>query len=336
MKICLVGGIFHKSVEARSRVQPTTETMLAEGLKLRGHDVICLGPRDLGAGTRASVLGEADVVHVHHPGRLTTLLSLIGGTTPLVYTPHRTNLPPKRILALGHRRMMRRADRIVALSPAEAEEVCHRWGREGEGVATIPNGFDDSPFPRQDRSRPGDGTPWTVLFVGQLLEPKQPEAILEAVDCPELTDVVVRYVSHNPVLQPELEREVEARHLEQRVTFVGQRNGKELAAEYHAAHVLVLPSRSLEALPSVITEATFTGLPVIAGDVGGIRWQLGGSGHCIEDIDASKLRSALTGLFSNYEDEVRAARKAAERSRRLFSEDEMIDRHVDLYAGLTA
>ncbi len=61
------------------------------------------------------------------------------------------------------------------------------------------------------------------------------------------------------------------------VRFTGPLTGEALAARYAAADLLVLPSRS-ETWGLVITEALARGIPVIAGDVGGVPQALGWAG----------------------------------------------------------
>lgn len=335
MHIALTGGIFHHPVEYRCTLQPTTETMLSESLRARGHQVTEWGPRDVGAIHRLRGL-DVDLVHVHHPGRLTTALSLVPHPVPVIYTPHRTNLPRKRLLTLGHTRLLARATRVVALSPTEVSLLTSERGVDPARIALIPNGFDHAPFPFTQRSAPAAGEPWTLLFVGQLIPPKQPLSIVEAIDCAELRGRVrLRFVFHRERLLDELRAEVVRRNLSDAVEFVGRLHGDQLSAEYSAAHFLLLPSRTLEALPSVITEAVFTGLPVIAGDVGGIRWQLDGFGVCVPDLDARTLRAALLSAMSSYSSFTTRAAGAAHSFRSRFSVDTMVDQHLDLYESLT-
>lgn len=334
MRIVIVGAIFHRSEQERSRLQPTTETMLADGLEENGHEVVRLSPRDWMRGRRLANDPTVDAIHLHHPSLLTTFLAFAPARVPLVYTPHRTNLPPKLRHAVGHRRMFGRARQVVTLSPLERQHVADTWGITGDRNVVIPNGFDDSQFPYVERNRPQNDEMWNLLFVGQLIEPKQPTSILEAIDHPELGNVRVRYVTHNPRLKDELVQETTQRELGDRVTFVGQRHGEELFEEYRDAHIFVLPSNDLEALPSVITESMFTGLPVVAGDVGGIRWQLNGLGRCIKDIDAQSLRGGLLDMMTNYHGAVAAGRSSAGRAREIFSKGEMVQRHIDLYKSL--
>ncbi len=66
------------------------------------------------------------------------------------------------------------------------------------------------------------------------------------------------------------------------------------------ADVLLLPSAH-EALPSVVSEALLTGLPVIASNVGGIPTQVGDAGILVSPGAHSPLDLPIKQLMADYE-----------------------------------
>jgi glycosyltransferase involved in cell wall biosynthesis len=97
--------------------------------------------------------------------------------------------------------------------------------------------------------------------------------------------------------------------------------------------VLVLPSR-YEALPSVLTEAMLSGLPVVASDVGGIAEQIGDHGEVVPPGDAAGLSQGIANVILDYGTAVSRADRAAHRARDRFTIEAMVEAHVRLYQNV--
>lgn len=329
MRVAICGGILHHSSARRRRVQPTTETILVEGLSSAGIDVLELSPRALGRGVAAAFRG-VDLVHIHHPGRLTSVLGFLPARAPLIYTPHRMYDPDRALLAVGHRRMKQAARYVVALSPAEVEHLRAR-GWTADSIALIPNGLPGVGLRPCTRVAPSVEGSLRILFVGQLVPVKQPQMILYALAASRLRpQIALTMVFQNDSMLCQLRNLASALGIASQVNWKGKLTGKALADEYYRAHALVLSSRS-EALPSVITEAMFTGLPVIAPDVGGIRWQLNGWGVCLHHTTTHSLALAFQEVFTCDWYGFESAKVVAGSARDRFSPALMVERHLELY-----
>jgi glycosyltransferase involved in cell wall biosynthesis len=251
----------------------------------------------------------------------------------LVFTRHATwQLKSTRRLVLEL--MYRRADAVVVLSEAERRLLSGRV--PGDRIACIPNGIDGARWPYVGRRPPAPGQPWRLLFVGQLSPIKNVDVLLRAIACfgPDVP-IQLELVFHVDLQGPELRRLTADLGIEDRVRFVGQVDHEELPAYYAQAHALVLPSRS-EALPSVITEATLSGLPVIASAVGGVPEQLDGHGTLVSPGDVGELTHAIAEVFGSYCDAVRHTVPAAEHARAHYTVDAMVDGHLALYRRILA
>jgi rhamnosyl/mannosyltransferase len=86
--------------------------------------------------------------------------------------------------------------------------------------------------------------------------------------------------------------------LQERVHIVGQVSDTELAHLYAKADALVLPSLS-EGCPTVVLEAMYFGLPVIATDIPGIRDHFKDTAWLIPPGDDEKLANAIYDLVKN-------------------------------------
>jgi glycosyltransferase involved in cell wall biosynthesis len=326
VRIVLVGGIFGMDADFRSlNLQETTETLLAEGLRERGHDVRVLGHRD-----PLEVRG-ADLVHVHHLATACVKLAVRHRGVPLVFTRHATKaLPVHHQLVL--RATYRRATAVVALSEFEAASVRRV---AGDKVTRIYNGVRPDLFRPTVRNSPRAGEPWRLLMVGQLVELKRSHLALHLVR--RLLDrgiaAELRVVHHRDTLLPGLTAQRSALGLEDAVSFVGARSRSDLGNEMRDAHVLVHPSRT-EALPTVITEAAFTGLPVVAFRVGGIAEQVPDP-HVLPAVhDVEAFHSRVEETITRYSATTQLYREHVDSAVERFSVDRMISEHERLYCDI--
>lgn len=127
-----------------------------------------------------------------------------------------------------------------------------------------------------------------VLFVGRLIPLKNLEAFLEAMVGVHATAV---FVGDGPLRASLAAR---ARSLGIRAVFAGRKEGRDLAAWYDLADVLVLPSRQ-EAFGAVTGEALAAGCPVIVSSRAGSSFLVteGENGSVIAPDDRNSFTSAL-------------------------------------------
>lgn len=325
LRILLIGGIYG-AVGAQAQ-RETPETTLEAGLIARGAQVSA-GPHNWEVRRR-----QWDVVHVHHLAHQAIVQSLMRSGSRVAFTRHGIHQGSHtRRAALEL--IYRRADAVVVLSEAERDLLGHRVPRDR--VACIPNGIDAVSWPYVERKPPGPGQPWNLLFVGQLLAIKNVDVLLRAVaglgpDVPVRLDLVY----DNDAQAPELRRLAAALGVKDRVTFIGHVDRVDLPSYYAQAHALVLPSQS-EALPSVITEAALSGVPVIASAVGGVPEQLDGHGVLVAPGDVGGLARAIAATCCTYDDAIGRAALAAARVRARYTVDAMVDGHLALYRQVLA
>ncbi len=170
--------------------------------------------------------------------------------------------------------LMSAAHRVIVLGPTYQREMSLAWKRDD--IAWAPNMADIALF----RGMPGDTpAPWlaqgdrAVLFVGRLSAPKGIYDLFDAVPRvlerhPAATFVLVG-VAESEALESVIRAEARLRGIAPRVTFLGSLEGRDKAAAFVTAQMIVVPSWT-EAFPLVIPEAMAAGLPVIATAVGAI------------------------------------------------------------------
>ncbi len=106
------------------------------------------------------------------------------------------------------------------------------------------------------------------------------------------------------------------------------------AAALRDADVFCLPSVS-EGMPYSILEAMFSGLPVVATDVGNISEMLGGTGIVVPPADPEALARALLSLVDNpetaYHQRLALGEAAQKRAHSLYTTKQAVGRFKDIY-----
>jgi glycosyltransferase involved in cell wall biosynthesis len=138
-----------------------------------------------------------------------------------------------------------------------------------------------------------------VLFVGRLVEEKDPLTMVEAFRLALLRNPAIRFeVVGNGYLKDKTAQFIRLHGLDHRITLIPAL--PDVRPYLRRAHVFVLPSQR-EASPNVILEAMATGLPVISTRVGGIPElvQDRETGRLIEPKDPQALAAAILELVAN-------------------------------------
>jgi glycosyltransferase involved in cell wall biosynthesis len=200
---------------------------------------------------------------------------MLGLSTPFVY---RSIGDPKAwVRSDWHRRrtgfLMRRARMVVALWPSAAESIRDRYSVPTDDIAVIPNARSATDFIRADdqqraASRRALGLPVDGLVVGCVGSISSEKRVHLAVDAlAESGDGVLLVVGDGP--DRAAVEELAAVKLGDRAIFTGQLES--VVEVYAAIDVLVLTSAT-EGMPGVMIEAAMSGVPVVAPDVGAVRW----------------------------------------------------------------
>ncbi len=237
----------------------------------------------------------------------------------LVHLPlaEETGLAPGEAAELDgrERRTLRAARAVVATGTVAARRLVDHHGLSPGRVHVAAPGVDGA--------RPAEGTKagGRLLCVGAITPRKGQDVLVEALaGIAELAwrCSCVGMLERDPGFVDRVRRAVEGHGLAERVSLLGPRIGDDLAAEYHAADVLVLPSHA-ETFGMVVTEALAGGTPVVATAVGGVPEALGSApdgtrpGVLVAPGDPRELASALRGWLTDSALRDRLRRAARER-----------------------
>jgi phosphatidylinositol alpha-mannosyltransferase len=331
---------------------------LARELRAKGHEVRVLGPCDgpppdagvtpLGRSVPTAANGSVaplapdpsaqlrtiralrdeafDVVHLHEPcAPGPALTALMTETAPLVGTFHAAGTSaPYRYLGWGLKRLTKRLDRRVAVSPdAMALAQTHLGGR----YELLFNGIEVDRF-RSVEPYPNEGP--TVFFLGRHEPRKGLDTLLTAVrDLPG--DVRVWVGGDGPQ-----SAELKARFADDpRIEWLGRISDHDRAARMRGCTVYCSPSVRGESFGMVLLEAMAAGCALVASDLDGHR---NVATDCVDALlapvgDAEALAKSLARVL---EDEGLRAELVAGGHRRAeeLSMSRLADRYLEIYEEL--
>jgi D-inositol-3-phosphate glycosyltransferase len=270
--------------------------------------------------------GWYDLVHSHYwlSGQV-GWLAAERWDVPLVHSMH-TMAKVKNLLladgdapepvarAIGEAQVVEAADRLVANTDEELDQLVDLYDADPDRVVTVPPGVD------LDLFRPGDaagararlGVPadaLMLLFVGRIQPLKAPDVLLRAVAVlleqdPALRERLVVAVVGGPsgsgLAHPEsLQALAHDLRVADVVRFAKPVPQQDLPAWYRAADLTVVPSHS-ESFGLVAIESQACGTPVVAAAVGGLRTAVrdGVSGVLVEGHDPAHYAKVLADLLA--------------------------------------
>jgi len=205
--------------------------------------------------------------------------------------------------------VVRCADLVVASTLEERDQLVRHYGADPERVEIVTPGVDHLTFSPGDRDAArraiGAAAGPTVLFVGRIQPLKGADLAVRALA--ELATPHVNLLVVGGPSGPQGEGEVAHLRalvaelgLESRVRFVAAQPHERLADFYRAADVCIVPSRT-ESFGLVALEAAACGTPVVAANVGGLRFLVehGETGWLVDDRDPAQYAAAIDRVLAD-------------------------------------
>jgi D-inositol-3-phosphate glycosyltransferase len=265
--------------------------------------------------------GFYDVIHSHYwlSGQVGWLARERWGV-PLVHSAHTLakvknallaegDVPEPMARVIGEEQVVAEADRLIASTAEEADELIRLYDADPSRVRTIAPGVDLDAFTPGDsavaRRELGllEQAP-TLLFVGRIQPLKAPDVLLRAaallrVEHPDLQVVVLGAPSGTGLAEPHwLAGLAEDLNLADTVRFVPPAPREVVANYYRAADITVVPSYN-ESFGLVALESQACGTPVVAAAVGGLTTAVadGVSGALVDGHDPDQWAKVLGDLL---------------------------------------
>ncbi|EPJ38398.1 putative D-inositol 3-phosphate glycosyltransferase [Streptomyces afghaniensis 772] len=305
--------------------------------------------------------GHYDLVHSHYwlSGHVGWLAAQRWGV-PLVHAMHtmakvkNANLadgdtPEPAARVIGETQIVAAADRLIANTTEEADELVRHYAADTDKVAVVHPGVNLSRFSPADgraAARARLGLPQDALiplFAGRIQPLKAPDVLLRAVavlldERPELRSRILVPVVGGPsgsgLAKPEGLQKLAARlGIADVVRFHPPVGQEQLADWFRAASVLVMPSYS-ESFGLVAIEAQAAGTPVLAASVGGLPVAVrdGHTGFLVRGHDPADYARVLREFADNPELSPRLGGQAA-RHAQSFGWDTAAATTADVYTA---
>ncbi|MGH8687206.1 MAG: glycosyltransferase [Burkholderiales bacterium] len=276
--------------------------------------------------TWRAIASRYDVIHVHAPWPQSSLNLLLSSFDGAVVLHWHSDIVRQRLLYRAYqwleRRLLERADAIIATSPKLLDESAALEGFRGKARA-VPIGIAESKeaisVDEIAAARAKYGARPLVFTLGRLVPYKGFEYLVRA--AASLAPEARVLIGGEGPLRGELERLIHDRGVNDRVSLLGRLTDREVELHMRACDVFCLPSvQKSEAFGIVQIEAMRAGRPVVSTRIAGsgIDWvnEDGVSGFTVEARQPEALSSALNRLLQDLE----LARKMGAQARRRYEE----------------
>jgi D-inositol-3-phosphate glycosyltransferase len=304
---------------------------------------------------------QYDLIHSHYwlSGLVAEQLSSAWGDLPVVQMFHTLGhmknqiaqsdterAPQSRID--GEMHVIRTADRIIAPTPAEVNQLERLYDADTSKVVIIPPGVDPERFHPIDKkeAKRRVGIPCgdrNILFAGRIEPLKGIDTMLLAMSLiqkryPELLkNTCMAIIGGDPWaddLDDEMARLQQLRedlNIHDLVTFLGAKDQTILPNYYAAAEIVVMPSH-YESFGMVALEAMAMGTPVVASEVGGLAYlvQDGFNGFHVPSRDPEALANKIYELLSNNDCRKLLGEQAREYAQK-YAWPRIVDQMLDVY-----
>ncbi len=236
---------------------------------------------------------------------------------------------------LTGRRIVNNADGQIAVTPDEINQFLS-YGADSSTIHIIPNGINENDFQEKDtiefrkkydlRNNP------FIMFIGRLNHIKGPDLLLQAF-CnvkSKLDGYHLVFAGPDGGMLHGLKHMSKKHDAENRVHFIGYIGGKDKSQAYHAADLVVIPSRQ-EAMSIVVLEAGITKTPVLISDKCGF--------NDIADIDGGMVvPDTIEGLGNGLIEMLKDLSVLKEKGTNLYKYtydhfiwDKIVDNYINLY-----
>ena len=235
-------------------------------------------------------------------------------------------------------KIIRNANGHIAIAVNEIDQF-QAYGVKVDKISIIPNGITADDFRAIDtanfRKKYGLGNNSFIMFMGRLNSIKGPDLLLRAF-CnvkDKLQDFHLVFAGPDGGMLSELKEMVVESNAGDRVHFLGYLGGANKSQAYHAADLLVIPSRQ-EAMSIVVLEAGITGTPVLLTDQCGFNDVASIGGGLVVPASVDGLQKGLVEILRDSDQLKSKGANLKEHVCKHFTWDSVINKYLKLYTQI--
>ena len=231
--------------------------------------------------------------------------------------------------------IIRNASAWIAVTKSEFPQFS-AYGIDESKITVIPNGINIDDFPSVEPhvfiNKYGLPDSPIILFMGRLNLIKGPDILLNAfIQAQEYLDEYhLVFVGPDGGMLSMLQKRAQEAGVAEKVNFVGYVSGYVKSAAYHAAKLLVVPSRQ-EAMSIVALEAMVCGTPVLLTDQCGFNEITSINPNLEVAVEAEKIAEKLVELLTDETLLQDVALSLKDFAIRKYSWNEVIANYLNLY-----
>lgn len=288
--------------------------------------------------------GNYNIVHCHSTkaGLVGRIAAKLAGTKRIYFTVHGWGFYnseykwAQKMLVSLEKIIARMTSKIICVSRNDLDEGIKNKITQKDRMGVIYNGIDFKNYVDRQGSRQIFGLEESVIvfgFVARLANQKNPQLFLKAAEkivkkCDNANFIII---GDGP-LMAECRKLSSEMNLDNKIKFLGELPNVKAKQLMSGFDVFVLSSR-FEGLPLTVIEAMFAGLPIIAGNVGGIPELISDSknGFLVNAGSVDELVQKMEYFIENPDQAISMGREGKKIAQEKFTLEKMVANYQNLY-----
>jgi glycosyltransferase involved in cell wall biosynthesis len=217
------------------------------------------------------------------------------------------------------------SNKVIAVSNAVKKALLEETFVDENKVEVVHNGIDPSMFSQ----RPGKYGKVHLIYLGRVIRSKGVILLVEMIkDLNCILDVV-----GNGDDMDAMRREAEGLGISQKVVLHGQIPPDQVAGSLLRSDIFVFPTLRMEGLPMVLVEAMFSGLPIVAFDMGGVGDAVedGVNGFLLKEDDVGGFKARLNELIESADLRFQMSQASIDRAHKEFTVENMAAKYENIF-----